>query len=98
MDSNIGTFTTDFQAVYFDKSGKHELYRKWVALVDTMDAGDVGVQGYLLMSISIVGPGDKVVYHDLGKELADSEVPTLNGPSPHHPINPSPHHPITPSY
>ena len=27
----IGTFVTDFQAVYFDKSNTHEWYRRWVS-------------------------------------------------------------------
>ena len=45
--SLIGDFVTDFQAVYFNSGNSHELYRKWVALVDTKNEHDVGVQGYL---------------------------------------------------
>ena len=35
------------------------MYRQWVALMDDEDADDVGVQGYLKLSIQIIGPGDK---------------------------------------
>jgi len=69
--SLIGDFVTDFQAVYFNSGNSHELYRKWVALVDTKNEHDVGVQGYLRLSIAIVGPDDKPVYHDLAKEVAE---------------------------
>ena len=40
------------------------MYRQWVALMDDEDAGDVGIQGYLKLSISIIGPGEKPVVHN----------------------------------
>jgi len=36
------------------------VYRTWVALIDDEDVADMGVQGYLKISIQIVGPGDKM--------------------------------------
>lgn len=31
----------------------HELYRQWVALMDDEDADDVGVQGYLKITVAV---------------------------------------------
>lgn len=38
----------------------HEVHRRWVAVVDDENPDDVGIQGYLHLSIAIVGPGDKL--------------------------------------
>ncbi|CAN0537697.1 unnamed protein product, partial [Scytosiphon promiscuus] len=38
----------------------HEVHRRWVALVDDENPDDVGIQGYLHLSIAIVGPGDRL--------------------------------------
>jgi hypothetical protein len=38
--------------------------------MDDEDADDVGVQGYLKLSIIIVGPGDKMKVHDEEAEIA----------------------------
>ena len=42
----------------------HEIHRRWVALVNDQNPGEVSIQGYLHLSIAIVGPGDrlKVLY------------------------------------
>eukprot|EP01038_Epipyxis_sp_PR26KG_P004421 gene4421-6250_t len=50
---------------------EHELYRKWVPLMDDEDPDDVGVQGYLKISIAIIGPGEKIKVHDEEAELAE---------------------------
>ncbi|CAM9799728.1 unnamed protein product, partial [Hapterophycus canaliculatus] len=42
----------------------HEVHRRWVALVDDENPDDVGIQGYLHLSIAIVGPGDRLKVHD----------------------------------
>lgn len=36
---------------------------QWVALVDDHDEGDEGIEGYLRVSIAVVGPGDKLKVH-----------------------------------
>lgn len=38
----------------------HELHRQWVALVDDENPNDSGTQGYMHLSVAIVGPGDKL--------------------------------------
>ncbi|GMI00136.1 hypothetical protein TrVE_jg577 [Triparma verrucosa] len=58
----IGSFVVDASLIYFRP--KHEFYREWVALVDDTSLDDTGVQGYLKLSISVIGPGDKMVTHD----------------------------------
>ncbi|CAM9834879.1 unnamed protein product [Laminaria digitata] len=42
----------------------HEVHRRWVALVDDENPDDVGIQGYMQLSIAIVGPGDRLKVHD----------------------------------
>lgn len=39
------------------------MHRRWVALVDDENPEDVGIQGYLHLSIAIVGPGDRLKVH-----------------------------------
>lgn len=41
-------------------SQDHEIHRQWVALVDDENPKDSGTQGYLQLSVAIVGPGDKL--------------------------------------
>lgn len=36
------------------------MHRQWVALVDDENPKDSGTQGYLQLSVAIVGPGDKL--------------------------------------
>jgi len=68
----IGAYVFDATAVYFAKD--HEMYRQWVALMDDEEADDVGVQGYLKLSVSIVGPPpDKPVVHDEELEMAEEK-------------------------
>ena len=45
-------------------------YRQWVALVDPLDAADKGTQGYLRLSITVLGPGDTAKAHDAVAERA----------------------------
>jgi len=58
----IGGFVVDASRVYCSKG--HEMYRKWVGLFDDTDLDDNGVQGYLKLSIAIIGPDDKMKVHD----------------------------------
>jgi hypothetical protein len=54
----------------------HELYRQWVAVHDHLNHKDHGIQGFLLVSITVIGPGDTFLVHDreaeIAKELADA--------------------------
>lgn len=66
----IGAFVIDIAQVYA-MNKYHEFYRQWVPLMDDEDASDVGVQGYLKVSVQVIGPGDKVRIHDEDAELAE---------------------------
>lgn len=48
----IGAYAVDASIVY-TMNKEHEIYRRWVPLIDDRDAGDVGVQGYLKISIQV---------------------------------------------
>ncbi|CAM9410102.1 unnamed protein product, partial [Sphacelaria rigidula] len=54
----IGSYTFDAESVYFQKD--HEIHRQWVALIDDVNPLDQNAQGYLQLSVAIVGPGDKL--------------------------------------
>lgn len=58
----IGSWVCDTTMAYFQKD--HEYYRKWVPLMDDEDADDVGVQGYMKLSVTVIGPGEKMKVHD----------------------------------
>jgi hypothetical protein len=58
----IGGYAFDASGIY-QSNRDHELYRQWVALMDDEDTDDVGVQGYLKLSVFILGPGDKLKMH-----------------------------------
>lgn len=65
----IGAYAFDATMVY-TLNKEHEMYRKWVPLMDDEDPDDVGVQGYMKISVSIIGPGEKLKIHDEDAELA----------------------------
>ncbi|MES1910298.1 MAG: hypothetical protein MHM6MM_002918, partial [Cercozoa sp. M6MM] len=67
-DAQIGSFEFDVSSVYF-KEG-HEIYRQWVALSDTRGKRE-GVQGYLRVSVTVLGPDDEQVTHD--EEVFDED-------------------------
>ncbi|KAJ1447382.1 hypothetical protein M885DRAFT_451451 [Pelagophyceae sp. CCMP2097] len=62
----IGVCTFDLRAVHALPG--HELYREWVGLVDTKSSKDNGYQGYLKLSITVLGPCDEQLSHDVEKE------------------------------
>lgn len=41
--------------------------------------GKAGVHGYIKASIAIIGPNDKIVHHNLEKDLKREEVANMNG-------------------
>ncbi|MES1914224.1 MAG: hypothetical protein MHM6MM_006322, partial [Cercozoa sp. M6MM] len=67
-DSEIGSFEFDVSSVYFQEG--HEIYRQWVALSDTRGKRE-GVQGYLRVSVTVLGPEDEQISHD--DEVFDEE-------------------------
>lgn len=47
----------------------HEVYRAWVALRDAESGKEAGVQGFLKLSVTVLGPGDRQRVHDLAEEM-----------------------------
>ncbi|KAH9070578.1 hypothetical protein Ae201684P_002935 [Aphanomyces euteiches] len=58
----IGTYQFDLMSIYCRP--RRELYRQWVALVDYKNKKDKGIQGFLMLSLAIVGPGESFPIHD----------------------------------
>ena len=61
-------------------------YRQWVTIVDRDDPRDSGPQGYVKLSLSAIGPGDRMRVHDLERECEEegevaSEMGALVPPS-----------------
>ncbi|GMF13220.1 unnamed protein product [Phytophthora lilii] len=47
----------------------HELYRQWIAVHDNLSSKDRGIQGFLLVSVVVLGPGDALRVHDREAEI-----------------------------
>ena len=61
----IGSFEFDLTQVYYKKH--HELYKQWVALTDVTGDNE-GVQGYLQVTIVVLGPKDEQYIHPESEE------------------------------
>ncbi|KAJ0394355.1 hypothetical protein P43SY_006836 [Pythium insidiosum] len=66
MDANtfqraelIGSAKFDLSYIYSQKN--HQLANVWIGLIDDVNTKNEGVQGYLRASITVIGPGDKLV-------------------------------------
>lgn len=65
----IGEFSIDLLHIYYEPH--HEIYRRWVALSAPYSArkkmlggaAEGGAQGYLKMTLALLGPGDKPRVH-----------------------------------
>jgi uncharacterized membrane protein len=64
----IGSYSFDATYVYYQAN--HELYKSWIGLINEKDLDDDGVQGYLKLSIQIVGPNDKLKIHRESEETS----------------------------
>ena len=67
----IGTFMVDMQYLY-KYNQEHEVYRVWIALFDPNDSG-AEIKGYLKVTMSVLGPGDKPTVHDPTKGLKSKD-------------------------
>jgi hypothetical protein len=67
----IGAYAFDATYVYFQKD--HELHNSWVGLINEKDVNDEGCQGYLKLSVQIVGPNDKLKIHHEVEGPADTD-------------------------
>eukprot|EP00939_MAST-03C_sp_MAST-3C-sp1_P002448 g2448.t1 len=55
----VGSFTFDLTDVYY-RNKNHEYYKQWVALVRK---GKTEISGYLQVTMTVLGPGDKKTHH-----------------------------------
>ena len=71
----IGEYSIDLLSIFYEP--RHELYRRWVALTAPFSArqrgllrkpAEGGVQGYVRLSLTLLGPGDKPPYHAPGED------------------------------
>ena len=67
----IGTFDIELGVIY-SQSG-HEMFRKWATLFNFQDENKGGIQGLLLLSVSVLGPEDKATVHN------DNDLMPRNG-------------------
>ena len=65
----IGLYEFDLSTIYFNNK-YHEIYKKWIGLYDVTDEHD-GIQGYLKISIVVLGPNDEQKTHKLVDEDED---------------------------
>ncbi|CBN80088.1 conserved unknown protein [Ectocarpus siliculosus] len=68
-DSLIGSYQFDLLGIYVEKG--HEVYRVWVALRDAESGEGSSVQGFLKLSVTVLGPGDRQRVHDMVEEMQE---------------------------
>ncbi|CAI5741958.1 unnamed protein product [Peronospora destructor] len=71
FDDLIGFFSVDIPYVYYQPD--HELKRKWVALIGSGTINSDCIQGYVLLSLVVLGPGDKMKLYDPSKDRDPAE-------------------------
>ncbi|ETM03354.1 hypothetical protein L917_00416 [Phytophthora nicotianae] len=71
LDDLIGFFSVDIPYVYFQPD--HELKRKWVALVGSGTTNSDSIQGYVLLSLVVLGPEDKMKLYDPAEDKDPDE-------------------------
>ncbi|KAG6616584.1 uncharacterized protein IUM83_12987 [Phytophthora cinnamomi] len=71
FDDLIGFFSVDIPYVYFQPD--HELKRKWVALVGSGTTNSDSIQGYVLLSLVVLGPNDKMKLYDPAEDRDPDE-------------------------
>jgi hypothetical protein len=66
-NSTIGGYHFDISHIYAQKH--HEMHRQWVALADVSNPVDTTITGFVRLSISVTGPGDKAHVHDAVEDM-----------------------------
>jgi FerI (NUC094) domain/C2 domain len=72
----LGTFSIDMAYIY-RMNKDHELYRMWIAMTDPSDEKQE-INGYLRVTINVLGPGDKPPFHDPSKNLKNKNDNGIN--------------------
>ena len=67
----IGSYSFDVASVY--EHANHEIYRQWVALTDSTGKYK-GIQGYLKLSVTVMGPKDEPPAHTEEEEDDDEHM------------------------
>ena len=70
----IGEFSLDLANIYYEEG--HEIYKRWVGLTCSHtnrkpligSAAEGGIQGYVRLSLTLLGPGDKAPVHLPGEK------------------------------
>lgn len=62
---------TSFTCGHVHQQEGHEIYRKWCGVVDNKNADDNGYQGYVKVSVTVLGPGDEQKAHDVDREYQE---------------------------
>eukprot|EP00002_Diphylleia_rotans_P036357 TRINITY_DN799_c0_g1_i1.p1 TRINITY_DN799_c0_g1~~TRINITY_DN799_c0_g1_i1.p1 ORF type:complete len:1445 (-),score=361.51 TRINITY_DN799_c0_g1_i1:290-4624(-) len=74
----IGSYEFGMSYVYNQKN--HEIWRVWVPLTDVTDENE-GVQGYVKLSVAVLGPGDEIKVHTEQEEKErDGQEAILSSP------------------
>jgi hypothetical protein len=68
FDELLGSYVLDLSKLWDMR--EHELWRKWVGLVDVTGAAQ-GARGYLKLSATLVGPGGSPPFHDPAAQAAE---------------------------
>jgi hypothetical protein len=77
----VGLYSLDAAFLYYQPN--HELYRQWLVLSAPYEAREGGLfdedsrggaQGYLLLSLTLLGPGDKPAVHPEDDQEADKQA------------------------
>ncbi|CAH0473142.1 unnamed protein product [Peronospora belbahrii] len=71
FDDLIGFFSVDIPYVYYQPD--HELKRKWVALIGSGATNSDCIQGYVLLSLVVLGPDDKMKLYDPSEDKDPDE-------------------------
>lgn len=73
----IGGVNFDMIKVYSQPG--HEVYRQWAGLLDAHSSKDNGYQGYVKLSVVVLGPGDAQVFHDAEAEYQEELLKEASG-------------------
>ncbi len=73
----IGSFDIELAFIY--SQSNHEIFRRWITLFNFQDEEAKGIQGLILLSVSVLGPGDNAAIHNDSDHLANAEDKSESG-------------------
>ena len=75
----IGQYSYGIEKVWSQKKPRHQFFKRWVTLVSSEDP-DMP-QGYVLATITVLGPGDSPPHHQPDEEEAANVVSIMKTPT-----------------